>query len=114
MEIKIKATNIELLPGLNKEINEKLMTLERFIKRYGSACFLEVELAKTTLHHGQGKIYRAELKLNIPRRNLYAAADENDLKTAIIKARNQLKIQIIKDKTRRQNNFSRDFKEREI
>lgn len=82
MNIQIKSTNIELTDALKEYAEEKINTLERYMDDILDA---RVELARTTMHHQSGDIFRCEVNLSVPERgviradsteeNLYAAID---------------------------------------
>ncbi len=127
MKIIIKTKNIEPTESLSDFINEKFSSLKKFIypvkyreavispkaklfngvnilKREEGMCktlaevFVEVE--KETKHHNKGEIFLAEASLKLPGKNLMALARSDDLLNAITKARNELKSEINKYKSK--------------
>lgn len=103
MLIKIKTTNLDLLPGIEEYTNKKLETLNGVVRRYGTACSASVELGRVSQHHSAGNVFKAEINLKVPGRILYAVAEESDLKTAIAQAKDEIRRQIIKDKSRKES-----------
>ncbi|PIR96536.1 MAG: ribosomal subunit interface protein [Candidatus Doudnabacteria bacterium CG10_big_fil_rev_8_21_14_0_10_42_18] len=59
MNITIKATKTTLTPAIKKFINEKLQSLDKFIKQEDKI-HIEVEVNKK---HQKGPIYRAEIDI---------------------------------------------------
>lgn len=85
MNIKIQATNLELTQDVRDYLDKKLPHFENYLEKAGSAALCEVEIEKTTDHHRQGDIYRAEVNLTVDgkqhrvesrQENIYAAIDE--------------------------------------
>jgi len=103
MKIIIKATGIELTPAIEKYVNEKIGSLEKYLKRLDDdAIIARVEVGKTTEHHNKGKIFRAEVNLSLPCVLLRAEEIHDDLYAA---------IDLVSDETKRQ---IVDFKDKKI
>jgi len=98
MNIKIKATKIELTKAIEAAINEKLNKLNKYSDNIISA---EVEVGKTTAHHHKGNVFRAEVNLEVPQKIIRAEAETNDLYKSLTKVRDKLKIELIKYKETR-------------
>jgi len=114
MKIIIKSKNLDQSLALNKFIENKFLTLKKFInilKREDeigktlAEVFVEVE--KETRHHKKGDIFLVKTRVVLPGRSLIAEAREDDLYKAIIRAKGELELEIKKykvkkiDKTRR-------------
>ncbi len=95
MDIKIKATLMELTPSIEDYINEKIGGLNKYFDNI-IAC--EVEVGKTTEHHHKGDIFRAEVNLSVPKKVLRAEAETDDLYKSITAVKEKLKIELIKYK----------------
>ncbi len=89
MKINFKATHFELTPEIIDYCQEKLGGLEKLLTDDESA-FIEVELGKTTEHHKQGEIFRAELNLHTAGKNFRAEAVAEDLYLAIDETKDEL------------------------
>ncbi|HSE56591.1 MAG TPA: ribosome-associated translation inhibitor RaiA [Candidatus Paceibacterota bacterium] len=88
MHITFKSTNIELTPTLRDYTEKKLQVLEKFSKGNGQAA---VELEKTTNHHKQGDIFRAEANVTLGTGAQYRAVSEKeDLYEAIDDMKDEL------------------------
>jgi ribosomal subunit interface protein len=61
-KISIKTTGLESTPALVDFVNSKLAQVDRFLTS-GEEVLIEVEIGKTTAHHKQGEVFRAEINL---------------------------------------------------
>ena len=98
MQLKIKATGFPLTELLERLCDEKLrVPLE---KRLGSEMPedipLEVELAKVTRHHEEGKIWKCEANLVIPheQRTVFVEVLAESIEAAINEAKDELERQV--------------------
>lgn len=98
MIINIKATNIDLTPSIEKYVNKKLNGLERFVKDGEISAYVEV--GKTTNHHKQGDLYKAEINLSLDGKKFFTDSEKEDLYSAIDEAENDIirRITYKKDK----------------
>lgn len=91
----VKATNIELTESLKQYVEKKLRRVSnKFVDKNDESAQCDVELGKTTEHHKNGNVLRAEFNLHVAGKNMYAAAEEEDLYAAIDEARNDLSRQL--------------------
>ncbi len=89
MNINTKSSNIKLTPAIENYISKRLEVLERFFKNDMTAqC--NIEVAKTTAHHKNGDIFRAEIHITAKEKDLYASAEEEDLYRAIDQVRDEI------------------------
>lgn len=114
MKINIKATNLDLTPAITTYIEEKINGLEKFIsgeslkqwdENNQAAVEADVEIARTTNHHRQGDVYRAEVNLKVPGRVLRAEAEQWDMRVAIDEAKNELQTELKKYKNKQETEF---------
>lgn len=97
MNIIIKGTNLELHEDLKNYVNEKIGGLAKFIDNDNadtSGVTARVELAKTTQHHQQGDIYKAEVNLQLPKKMLRNVVESDDIYKSIDDVKDELKIMI--------------------
>lgn len=91
MQIKIKATNMELTDALKAYVEEKINSVEKFtVPHEEEVPLAEVEIGKTTKHHNVGDVFRAEVNLSVRGRGYRAVSEKNDLYAAIDDVRNEL------------------------
>jgi len=100
--INLKATNIEISPGLSSLIEQKLRPLEKLIPDGETDMKCEVELEKLT-EHISGKIYRVEANLYIAGTMFRGEATEDQVEKAIDVVRNELRREIQRANGKRQS-----------
>lgn len=103
MQIKIKATNIDLTDALKAYVEEKINSVEKFtVPHEAEVPLAEVEIGKTTKHHNEGDVFRAEVNLSVRGKGYRAVSEKDDLYAAIDDVRNELvrEINSIKGKER--------------
>jgi putative sigma-54 modulation protein len=90
MQITIKATNIELTEAIRDYVNKKFNSVSKFIQRTDESALCRVEVGKVTQHHNKGDVFRAEGKLHIAGKELYASSEKEDLYVAIDDVKDEL------------------------
>ncbi|MFA5125161.1 MAG: ribosome-associated translation inhibitor RaiA [Patescibacteria group bacterium] len=95
MNISIKGTKIELTPGIEAAVNEKIGGLSKY---FDNIIGCEVEVGKTTEHHHKGDIFRAEVNLEVPKKVIRAEAESDDLYKSINEVKDKMKVEIMKYK----------------
>lgn len=110
MNIIIKTKNLELTESLNMFINKKIGSLQKFLAAFENHAlpvadgrmlfetFVEVE--KETRHHRKGDIFKAEAKIYLPGKSLFAKAHGEDLIKIINEVRDELESEIRRHKTK--------------
>jgi ribosomal subunit interface protein len=98
MKVTIKGTNIELSDSVYQYINDKIGSLDKFVKNVSPVeCWVEVE--RTTKHHRSGDIFRAEAQIKLPgSQGVRAESTQWDLHQAIDEAKNDMQQQLKKYK----------------
>lgn len=102
MNIIIKGTNLELHNDLKDYVDEKIGGLKKFMEDIdlgGNRVIARVELAKTTQHHQQGDIYKAEVNLQFPKKMFRSVVESDDIYKAVDDVKDELKIMINEYKT---------------
>lgn len=90
MNLNIKTTNISLRPETKEYLEKKLMMLGNVIDFNQDSVFAQVELGKTTQHHRQGDIFRAEINLKIAGHSFRAVSEKEDLYSAIDEMKDEI------------------------
>lgn len=106
MNINIKATNMELTGAITEYVNKRLAGIEKFVKE-GEEMIAYIEVGKTTNHHKQGDIFRAEFNVDISGNKFYTFSEKEDLYIAIDDAKEEIARQIKTKKDRKQTLFKR-------
>ena len=107
MRIILKGTNLELNQELRNYVDEKIGGLDKLLENVNGTLESRVELAKTTRHHQQGDIYRAEINLDFGGKVLRAVEEKEDLFSAIDGIEDELKRKIINYKGKRNTEIRR-------
>ncbi|MFA4942758.1 MAG: ribosome-associated translation inhibitor RaiA [Patescibacteria group bacterium] len=89
MQVKIKASKIELTEAIQNYINEKVSMLDKYLNHVDVLnCDFEIEKSVGGQH--KGDIFRAEINLQVPGEILYVEKTESDLYKAIDKVKDHL------------------------
>lgn len=106
MNINIKATNMELTVPVSGYINNSLSKIKKFIGNKDEIIIF-VEVAKTTNHHKQGDVFKAEFNLEVSGTKFYVLSEKEDLYKAIDQAKHDMIRQIKGSKERKKTLFKR-------
>ncbi len=109
MQIKIKASNIELNSNIKGYIQEKMDMLEKYLGNV-KATNCDVEIARELRGQHSGKVYRAELNLSVPGDLLRVEKTEKDIFKAIDKVKDHMARSIKRYKEKRQDKKRRIIK----
>ncbi len=112
MKLNLKAKGMEWTPALKTFVEEKLGSLEKFVKRFDAegVIKLEVEIARTTHHHIKGNVFRVDANLRLPKEVLRGEEEAEDLRVAIDRLHHTLELEIKKYKTKFVNRPRRESK----
>jgi ribosomal subunit interface protein len=103
MKINVQKANAFVTPVLAAYVEEKLAPLAKFVKQFdetGEAA-VWVELTRTTKHHKKGgEVYCAIADLRLPKKILRAEEYAEDIRVAIDHARDTLRLEIEKYRTK--------------
>jgi ribosomal subunit interface protein len=99
MHINIKTTTISLTPSISDYVEKHLSGIGKFLENDPSVKF-DLELGKTTNHHRQGDIFKAEIHIVAKDQNIYSSVEKEDLYVAIDEVRDEVirKLKSTKDK----------------
>lgn len=101
-KIIIKSTNLELTDDIKDYVNKKY---QKFFKYFNNILSIQVELEKMLKgHHNKGKLFRAEVILQVPHKVLRVEKKEEDLFKAIDKIQDSMN-KIIKEYKGKLNNY---------
>ncbi len=102
MKIDLMAKNLDLTDPIRKFIDEKVGGLGKLFKDDKNIS-AKVEIARTTKHHRSGEVYYAEVNLFIDGKYLRAESNDLDVRNAITKTKDALKLEIKKYKEKRKD-----------
>ena len=98
IQTEIKAMALELTPAIRAYVEEKILSIDKFVDSSTGGVLADVEVAKTTDHHHSGEIFKAEINLQINGDFHRASSTQADLYAAI----DEMKDEIIRQITARQ------------
>lgn len=101
MRINYKGTNIVLSDEMKEYFEKRILGLKKIIDFDNPTLFLAVELGKTTNHHQHGDVFRAEVNLEVDGQMYRAVSEREDLYTAIDEVKDELTLELTKQKGRR-------------
>jgi len=102
MNTKIKTTGVGLTDDVHSYLNKRLSFIEQLINAKDKNVLCEVELSKTTGHHKQGDIYRAEVNLKVGGRNFYAHSEQENINAAIDVVKDEMAKELRRNKDKKQ------------
>ncbi len=102
MQIKLKATKLEMTPAIRDYVQEKMDMVEKYL---GGIQILncDVEIEKSVGGQHKGEIFRAEVNLQLPHEILRVEKTEEDMYKAIDKVKDHLELVIKKYKEKLYN-----------
>lgn len=104
MNTNLKTSNITATQAISDYLDKRLKKINKIVGNDSVNCF--VELAKTTDHHNKGDIFRAELHIVGPGRDLYASSEKEDLYVAIDDASDEA-LRILKSEKKKSASLMR-------
>lgn len=90
MQIHFKGTNYELPADVTALARKKVEGLGKFLGKGKEYARAYVDLGKETEAHQNGKIWRADINLDVDGNRFYAKAIEESIEKAIDKSANEL------------------------
>lgn len=102
MQIRLKATNLELTDAIRDYFQNKIDMVEKYL---GDIAVIncDVEIEKAVGGQNKGEIFRAEVNLQVPHDLLRVEKTEEDLYKAIDKVKDHLELVIKKYKEKMQD-----------
>ena len=100
MQVRIKATKLELTEAIRNYCQKKMDMLDKYLGDHIPVINCDVEVEKTIGDQHKGEIFRAEVNLEVPREILRVERTEKDLYKAIDKVKDHMELVIKKYKER--------------
>lgn len=97
----LHAKNIEMTEAIQAYIEEKFASLGKYMQALEPVDKCDIEIGKNSEHHQKGKVFYAEVTMQIPGDLIRIEVLEEDLYAAIDKAKDELKEKLIQIKERR-------------
>ena len=108
MKIILSGKNMELDEPLKVFVDEKIGSLEKIIADDNAVA--RVEIGLPSKHHRSGRIYYAEVNLETGGKLLRATCQHEDMRNAIVDAKNELQVQIKKLKEKKKDSSRQSVK----
>ncbi len=102
MNIIVKGSHMEVTESIREYLEKRLKTLDKFLD---ADSMIEAELGKTTNHHKNGDIFRAELNISSNGKTTFLKSELADLYAAIDKVRDEAADILASKKDKRQSLF---------
>ncbi len=110
MKINFQAKNIEITDAIHDYVEKRVTNLGKLLsdieERDGEISVL-FSLSKTTHHHKGGEVFHADCSINIKGKKFYASVNKQDLYEAIDAVKEDLFMEITKNKDKKQTLFKR-------
>jgi ribosomal subunit interface protein len=106
INIHIRGNAMSLTPVIEEYIHKKSASFEKYVE-VGSSADLHVEVGKTTAHHKQGDVFRAEFDLKIDGKQFRSVAETTELYAAIDIAKDEMLEEIRSNKDKSETLFRR-------
>lgn len=90
MRHTIKVTGIEITPVISEYLEKKIASLDKLLDSEDTSILAQVEIGKTTKHHHQGDVFRAEINLHIAGADFRVESEMDSLYSAIDVVRDQM------------------------
>lgn len=100
MRISIKATNIDLTEPLRSYVTERIESVRKLTAVPEESLHAAVEIGKTTHHHKQGDVFRAEVNFHIAHVLIRVVSVKDDLYAAIDEMKDDLAREVTSYKDR--------------
>ncbi|MDQ5971395.1 MAG: putative sigma-54 modulation protein [Patescibacteria group bacterium] len=105
MNINIKATNIELTDAIREYVEKKVESVSKFLNN--SNVQVQVEVAKTTNHHKNGEVFKAEIDIRADGKKFFTVSEGEDLYATIDEARESMMRELTHNKDRERTLYKR-------
>lgn len=103
MKINIKATGIELTPAISDYVTKRVSSLDKFLDKDNPSIVANVEVGKDTQHHKTGEVFKGEIHIVGGGHDQYVVRFEPDLYAAIDMAKDEMKLELTRDKGKKES-----------
>lgn len=101
MKIDISCSNVDLTPAFSEYIEEKIGSCADIVKRFerGGELDLFFKIVRTTKHQ-HGEVFTGEAMIQLPGKVIHAKATGSDARAVVDDLKDELKIELRKQKER--------------
>ncbi len=110
MKINFQAKNIEITEAIHDYVEKRVTNLGRLLaemEEKGEEANVLFSVSKTTHHHKGGEVFHADCSININGKKFYASVNKQDLYEAIDAVKEDLFMEITKNKDKKHTLFKR-------
>ncbi|MDB5258841.1 MAG: ribosome hibernation promoting factor [Candidatus Taylorbacteria bacterium] len=100
MNTNIKATHIVLTEAISDYVDKRFQSVKKLLEN-DPTVKMDIELSRTTQHHKNGEIFRADVHIVGNHLDAYASAEKTDLYAAIDVLRDEITQRITATKGKR-------------
>jgi len=112
MNLNIKTNGFDLTPSVRDYIEKKIGALEKFVlDEHKSALKIDIEVGRSTFHHKKGDVYEAKAHLTMPKIDIYAAEESEDIFSAIDLIEAKIKNELLKTKAKKRDLLRRSLRQ---
>ncbi len=94
----MKATDIELTASVEEYMAKKMAALDKVAGHFGEALSAHVEAGRTTRHHRTGDVFRVEIMIHVPGKELRAESVGKTVLEAMDKAQEDMRTELERHK----------------
>ena len=98
MHYNIKTTDFDMTPEVSKYLDDKLVTLEKYINKDDESIKCDVEVGRSTERHQSGKVFRAEINVSMGKKVFRAVAEEESIQAAIDEVKDEMAKRLERNK----------------
>ena len=103
MQTNIQGKDLEITADIRAHVEKVCTTLEKLADAGSEALICDVEVGRTTEHHLQGKVFRAEVNFSAAGEYLRAEAEAETIISALDEVRDELKLALVHRKHKKQS-----------
>lgn len=102
MDIRIKATDFEMTPGVQDYLDERLQTIEKHLGDGADVARCEIELGRAAGHSQRGENWFSEIQIIIPgKEDLRVVAHAESVNASIDAMKDEILGRVTKNKSKR-------------
>lgn len=101
MQLNIKGTNLEVTPSVHEYVSKKIEDIAHFFSDHLEQATVFVEIARTTLHHNKGDVFRAEITIKVGGEPIRTEATAGEWHAAFDLAKEEMGMKVAKFKNKK-------------
>jgi ribosome-associated translation inhibitor RaiA len=102
----LKATSLTLTPAIEQAVDKILIALDHCVDSDDTGALADIEVSKTTNHHKNGDIFRAEVNFRDRHGSVRVESETSDLYTSLTAVKDEL-MEILRSRKSKRVHFVR-------